>query len=116
VSASIIQQLAEREQARRERRFADADRIRAQLFAKGVAVEDGPQGTTWRNETTYWVQLWPNGKWDGKPYQRVNAITPKEAAEKLHGGPLRETGGSHQIRAQVRIAGQSSGIAFYEAA
>ncbi len=114
IEASVGQRIAARAEARRERRFVDADRIRAELFAKGIVVEDGPQGTTWRNETTYWVQLWPNGKWNGKPYERVNATTPKEAAEKLHGGPLRETGGRHQIRAQVRIAGQSSGIAFYE--
>lgn len=65
-------------------------------------------------DTTYWVQLWPDGKWDGKPYQQVNAGSPKEAAEKLHGGCLHEQGGRYQIRAQVRIAGVSSGTAFYE--
>jgi cysteinyl-tRNA synthetase len=114
LEVSVRERIAARVEARRERRFADADRIRAELFSKGIAVEDGPQGTTWRNETTYWVQLWPNGKWDGKPYQRVNAVTPKEVAEKLHGGPLNETGGHHQIRAQVRIAGESRSIAYYE--
>jgi cysteinyl-tRNA synthetase len=114
VLANIKERIAARAEARRERRFDDADRIRAELFAKGVAVEDGPQGTTWRNETSYWVQLWPDGKWDRKPYQRVNAISPKEAAEKLYGGPLHEAGSHHQIRAQVRIAGLSSGLVFYE--
>jgi hypothetical protein len=71
-------------------------------------------GRSIQMETTYWVQLWPNGKWDGKPYQEVRAGSPKEAAEKLHGGPLHEEGSPHQIRAQVRIAGRSTGIAFYE--
>jgi hypothetical protein len=64
-------------------------------------------------ETMNWVQLWPDGKWDGKPYQKVSATSPKEAAEKLHGGPLHEVGNHGQIRAQVRIAGKSASIVFY---
>jgi len=114
VETWVDKRIAERAQARREGRFADADSIFAELFAEGIALEDRPEGTVWRNETTYWVQLWPNGKWDGKPYQKVDAASPREAAEKLHGGPLREAGGNHQIRAQVRIARKSSGIVFYE--
>jgi len=35
--------------ARKERRFSDADRIRAELAAEGVILEDKPDGTTdWR--------------------------------------------------------------------
>jgi hypothetical protein len=64
-------------------------------------------------ETMYWVQLWPDGKWDGKPYQKVYAASPKEAAEKLCGESLHEQGNHSQIRAQVRIAGRSAGIVFY---
>jgi cysteinyl-tRNA synthetase len=46
---AIDQRIAERRQARRERRFADADRIRDELAAKGIVLEDKPDGTTdWR--------------------------------------------------------------------
>jgi cysteinyl-tRNA synthetase len=47
-SEEIAQSIAQRELARREQRFADADRIRDELAAKGIILEDGPKGTTWR--------------------------------------------------------------------
>jgi cysteinyl-tRNA synthetase len=34
--------------ARKGRDFARADAIRAGLLARGVLLEDGPGGTTWR--------------------------------------------------------------------
>ncbi|HEY0626040.1 MAG TPA: cysteine--tRNA ligase [Allosphingosinicella sp.] len=44
-----IDELVEaRAQAKREKNFAEADRIRAELAADGIVLEDGPQGTTWR--------------------------------------------------------------------
>jgi cysteinyl-tRNA synthetase len=34
--------------ARKAKNFAEADRIRAELAAQGILIEDGPSGTTWR--------------------------------------------------------------------
>jgi cysteinyl-tRNA synthetase len=47
--AQIEELIAARALARKEQRFADADRIRTELEAKGVILEDGPKGTTWRS-------------------------------------------------------------------
>jgi cysteinyl-tRNA synthetase len=46
--ADVEVRIAARTQARKERRFADADRIRDELAAEGVILEDGAGGTTWR--------------------------------------------------------------------
>jgi cysteinyl-tRNA synthetase len=47
-ATSIDDRIATRTLARKERRFADADRIRDELAAEGIHLEDGPGGTTWR--------------------------------------------------------------------
>jgi cysteinyl-tRNA synthetase len=47
-NADIERLLGERRDARARRDFAAADRIRQELTAAGVSIEDGPDGTRWR--------------------------------------------------------------------
>jgi cysteinyl-tRNA synthetase len=44
----IEQKIAERAEAKKSRDFAIADRIRDELKADGIILEDGPSGTSWR--------------------------------------------------------------------
>ncbi len=48
--AEIEALIAKRNEARKNRDFAEADRIRDALAEQGVILEDGPEGTTWRRE------------------------------------------------------------------
>jgi cysteinyl-tRNA synthetase len=45
---AIDRLVAAREQARRDKDFATADRIRDDLVEQGIVLEDGPEGTRWR--------------------------------------------------------------------
>jgi cysteinyl-tRNA synthetase len=48
LKAWVEEQIRRRGQARAERDFATADQIRAQLAERGVIIEDGSAGTSWR--------------------------------------------------------------------
>jgi cysteinyl-tRNA synthetase len=48
--AAIEARIGERTAAKKNRDFATADRIRDELRAEGIILEDGPSGTTWRRE------------------------------------------------------------------
>jgi cysteinyl-tRNA synthetase len=48
LAAWVEERLAARRAAREQRDFAAADAVRAELTARGILIEDGPQGTRWR--------------------------------------------------------------------
>jgi cysteinyl-tRNA synthetase len=48
--AAIDALIAAREQARKDRDFGAADKIRDDLIAQGVVLEDGPGGTSWHRK------------------------------------------------------------------
>ena len=46
--AEIDEAIAARQAARKARDFKESDRIRDDMKARGVILEDGPKGTTWK--------------------------------------------------------------------
>jgi hypothetical protein len=65
----------------------------------------------------YQVQHWPNGQWDSRHnWEKVQAGSEKEAAEKVCGFPLTQAGRLAQLRARVLRFGdlkQRSATDFY---
>ncbi len=50
LDAEIEALIQQRQQARKEKNFAEADRIRDELKAQGIVLEDTPQGVKWHRE------------------------------------------------------------------
>jgi cysteinyl-tRNA synthetase len=44
---AIADAIAARKAARKAKNFAESDRIRDELLAKGIVLKDGPEGTSW---------------------------------------------------------------------
>ncbi|SFU94193.1 cysteinyl-tRNA synthetase [Polaromonas sp. YR568] len=49
--SSIQEQIAQRAAAKAAKNFAEADRIRQDLLAKGIVLKDSPAGTTWEAQS-----------------------------------------------------------------
>ncbi|HZA95416.1 MAG TPA: cysteine--tRNA ligase, partial [Burkholderiaceae bacterium] len=47
-TADIELLISVRATAKKEKKFDEADRVRNVLLDKGIVLEDGPGGTTWR--------------------------------------------------------------------
>ena len=49
-SAEIERLIQERNEARKNRDFKTSDRVRDELAARGIVLEDTPQGTRWKRK------------------------------------------------------------------
>ena len=50
IEADIERLIAARQEARKRKDFKESDRIRDELVAKGILLEDGPKGVTWKRK------------------------------------------------------------------
>jgi cysteinyl-tRNA synthetase len=50
IDADVERLIEARNAARKSRNFAESDRLRDELLAKGILLEDTPAGTRWRRK------------------------------------------------------------------
>ena len=50
LDADIERLIATRQDARKQKDFKESDRIRDELVAKGILLEDGPKGVSWKRK------------------------------------------------------------------
>lgn len=60
--AEIDALVAERSEARKAKRWAEADEIRERLMEMGVVVEDGRHKSDWRAADRREIESWKRGK------------------------------------------------------
>jgi hypothetical protein len=79
----------------------------------------GNRGISMQTKRIYQVQHWPDGHWDREHnWQKVEAGSEKEAAEKVCGRTLTQAGKLAQLRARVLTLGdlkQHTATPFYTA-
>ena len=105
----------------RKASFATIDPLTSPTVAKkslySPAWAHGIRGNTMQTNRIYQVQHWSNGQWDRwHNWQKVEAGSEKEAAEKVCGFALTQTGRLAQLRARVLRFGdikQRSATDFY---
>lgn len=68
--------MAQREQARRDKNWAEADRLRGLLLEQGVMLKDRPEGTSWYKQVS--LLLPENHHFDASNYEDTFYLLPAE--------------------------------------
>ena len=93
-TAGIELLIAVRATAKKEKNFDEADRVRKALLDKGIVLEDGPGGTTWRRLVAR----------SSAPLRRKSGVSPTYGRGQARAGGERTRHGVHHRRAPARQA------------